>query len=68
MIVKFINPLTLKTLIWSVYLFNMIMNFIYTTVVEEDQKALFSIPTTVRCKEGATPFPGFLHLLLINTL
>ena len=37
---------------------------IITTVVEGDQKASFSIATTPRCREGATPFPGLLHLTL----
>ena len=31
------------------------------TVVEGDQKAPFSIASTLRCREGATPFPGLLH-------
>ena len=29
-----------------------------------DQKAPFSIATTPRCREGATPFPGLLHFTL----
>ena len=31
------------------------------TVVEGDPKALFTIATTLRCREGTTPFPGLLH-------
>ena len=31
------------------------------TVVEGDQKAPFTIATTLRCREGATPFSGLLH-------
>ena len=34
------------------------------TVAEGHPKALFSISTTLRCKEGATHFPGFLHFPL----
>ena len=34
------------------------------TVVEVDPKAPFSIATTPRCREGATPFPGLLHFTL----
>ena len=34
------------------------------TVVEGDQKAPFSIATTQRYREGATPFPGLLHFTL----
>ena len=34
------------------------------TVVEGDSKASFSIATTPRCREGATPFPGLLHFTL----
>ena len=34
------------------------------TVVEGEQKAPFSIATTPRCREGATPFPGLLHFTL----
>ena len=33
------------------------------TVIEGDQKALFSIATTPRYKEGATPFPRLHHLI-----
>ena len=38
------------------------------TLVKSDQKALFSVATTPRCREGATPFFGLLRLPLINTL
>ena len=31
------------------------------TVVEGDPTDPFSIATTPRCREGATPFPGLLH-------
>ena len=34
------------------------------TVVEGNQKDPFSIATTSRCREGATPFPGLLHFTL----
>ena len=34
------------------------------TVVEGNHKAPFSITTTLRCKGGATPFPGLLHFTL----
>ena len=34
------------------------------TLVEGDPKAPFSIATTLRCREGATPFPGLLHFTL----
>ena len=34
------------------------------TIVEGDQKAPFSIATTPRFREGATPFPGLLHFTL----
>ena len=34
------------------------------TVVKGDPKAPFSIPTTRRCRESATPFPGLLHFTL----
>ena len=34
------------------------------TVVEGNQKVPFSIATTPRCREGATPFPGLLHFTL----
>ena len=37
-------------------------------VVEGDPKGPFSIATTQRCREGATPFPGLLHFTLIRTL
>ena len=32
------------------------------TLFEGDPKAPFSIATTPRCRENATPFPGLLHL------
>ena len=35
-----------------------------TTLVEGDPKLPFSIATTPRCREGATPFPGLLHFTL----
>ena len=35
-----------------------------TTVDEGGPKVPFSIPTTPRCREGATPFPGLLHFTL----
>ena len=39
------------------------------TVVEDDQKAPFSIATTSRCRGGAaTPFPGLLHFTLDSYL
>ena len=34
------------------------------TLVEGNPKAPFSIATTPRCREGATPFPGLLHFTL----
>ena len=34
------------------------------TIVEGDQKAPFSIATTLRCRGGATTFPGLLHFTL----
>ena len=34
------------------------------TVVEGDQKVPFSIATTLRCRDGATLFPGLLHFTL----
>ena len=34
------------------------------TLGEGDPKAPFSIATTPRCREGATPFPGLLHFTL----
>ena len=34
------------------------------TLVEGDLKAPFSIATTPRCREGATPFPGLLDFTL----
>ena len=34
------------------------------TIVKGDQKAPLSIATTLRCWEGATPFPGLLHFTL----
>ena len=43
------------------------MNYIKTiksTLVEGDPKAPFSIATTLRCREGATPFPVFIHFTL----
>ena len=30
-------------------------------LVENDPKAPFSIATTLRCREGAIPFPELLH-------
>ena len=33
-------------------------------LVEGNMKAPFSIPTTPKCREGATPFSRFLHLTL----
>ena len=38
------------------------------TAVVGEPKVPFSIATTPWCREGATPFPGFLHLPLIHTL
>ena len=38
------------------------------TVVEGDLKVPFSITTTPRCREGATPFPGLLHFTLYTYL
>ena len=35
-----------------------------STVVEGNPKAPFSIATTPKCWEGATPFPGLLHFAL----
>ena len=37
-------------------------------LVEGDPKAPFSIATTPKCREGATPFPELLHLLVIRNL
>ena len=34
------------------------------TLVEGDLKAPFSIATTLRCREGATPSPEFFHFTL----
>ena len=34
------------------------------TVVDGDQKALFSISITPRCRGGRTPFPELLHFTL----
>ena len=34
------------------------------SVVLGDPKALFSIPTTPRCRKGTIPFPGLLHFTL----
>ena len=34
------------------------------TLVEGNPKALFSIATTLMCKEGATPFPRLNHFTL----
>ena len=38
------------------------------TKVESDQKAPFSIATTPRCRGGATPFPGYVHIVYDNFL
>ena len=45
-------------------LFNPEVKVKLTTVVEGDSKALFSIATTLKCGEGATPFAGLLHFTL----
>ena len=34
------------------------------SIVEDDQKAPFSIATTLRCREGATSFPKIVPLSL----
>ena len=34
------------------------------TLLEGDLKAPFSIATTLKCREGATPFPELLHFTL----
>ena len=34
------------------------------TLTEGDPKVPFSIATTPRCREGATPFPELLHFTL----
>ena len=38
------------------------------TVVEGERKVPFSIATTLRYREGATPFPGLLHFTLYTYL
>ena len=34
------------------------------TVIDGDPKAPFLIVSNLRCREGATPFPGLLHFTL----
>ena len=38
------------------------------TVVEGDQKTPFSIATTPYVGDGATPFPGLVHFILVMEL
>ena len=45
-----------------------ILLLLLATVVKGDQKAPFSIATTSRWREGATPFPGLLHFTLVTYL
>ena len=52
-----------------IHIYKYLYIFAYTklklvTVVQGNQKAPFSIATTLRCREGATPFPGLLHFTL----
>ena len=46
------------------YIYIYIYECVCVTVVEGDPKAPFSIATTPRCREGATPLSGLRHFTL----